>query len=195
MAEYIIMEKKYQPVYTEHVESTLQQATFAGGCFWCLQGPFEAEPGVSKVEVGYVGGTPEDAQYEKVAMGQTQHREGIHFWYDPKTVTYEKLLEIFWRNIDPTDPNGQFADQGHQYTTAIYFHTPEQQQAAEQSKTALGNSGKFKQPIATVIIPFTTFFPAEPEHQRYYLKNPIHYNLYKEGSGRAGFIRKNWKKT
>lgn len=175
------------------MSSELQPATFAGGCFWCLQGPFEHEPGVSQVEVGYVGGSSEDAVYEKVAQGQTKHREGIHFMYDPSVVTYEKLLEIFWRNIDPTDPNGQFTDQGHQYTTAIYFHTPEQRLAAELSKKTLTESGKFTQPIATVVVPFTTFFPAEPEHQRYYLKNPVRYKIYKEGSGRAGYLRKTWK--
>lgn len=171
----------------------LQQATFAGGCFWCLQGPYDAEPGVSQVEVGYAGGSAEDAVYDKVAMGTTDHREAIHMWYDPSVVSYEKLLEIFWRNIDPTDPGGQFADQGPQYTTAIYYHTPEQQKLAQDSKQALEQSAKFSQPVATKIIPFTTFFPAEKEHQAYYKKNPLRYKLYKEGSGRAGFIKKTWE--
>lgn len=179
-------------MYTEVMNQELQQATFAGGCFWCLQGPYDAEPGVSQVEVGYAGGPKEDAVYDKVATGQTKHREAIHMLYDPSQVSYEKLLEIFWRNIDPTDPNGQFADQGPQYTTAIYYHTPEQQQRAEESKRQLEQSGKFKQTIATSILPFTTFFPAEKEHQAYYKKNPLRYKLYKEGSGRAGYIRQNW---
>lgn len=170
----------------------LHQATFAGGCFWCLQGPYDAEPGVSQVEVGYAGGSKEDAVYEKVAMGTTEHREAIHMWYDPRVVSYEKLLEIFWRNIDPTDPGGQFADHGPQYTTAIYYHTQEQQSLAEASQLALEKSGKFSKPIATKIIPFATFFPAEKEHQAYYKKNPLRYKLYKEGSGRAGFIKKTW---
>lgn len=172
---------------------SLHEATFAGGCFWCLQGPFEHMAGVTDVEVGYVGGTEETAHYHMVAGGGTEHREGIHMRYDPTKVTYEQLLETFWKQIDPTDPAGQFADRGHQYTTAIYYHMPEQQQAAEISKNALEDSGKFDKPIATVIVPFTTFFPAEDEHQRYYKKKPVQYEMYKQGSGRADFINTTWK--
>lgn len=170
----------------------LQHATFAGGCFWCLQGPFDAEPGVSNVQVGYAGGSKEDATYYTVASGSTEHRESIHMEFDPATVSYEKLLEIFWRQIDPTDSGGQFADRGHHYTTAIYYHTAEQQQLAEASKQVLNDSKKFAAPVATVIEPFTTFFEAEEEHQQYYKKQPLQYKMYSRGSGRADFIQTNW---
>ncbi len=172
---------------------SLQEATFAGGCFWCLQGPFEVMSGVTNVEVGYVGGTKETAEYNTVARGGTEHREGIHMQFDSAQVPYDKLLETFWKQIDPTDPGGQFADRGHHYTTAIFYHTPEQQQLAEASKNSIEQSGKFAIPIATVIIPFSTFFPAEEEHQRYYKKRPLEYNSYKRGSGRADFIETHWK--
>lgn len=170
----------------------VNQATFAGGCFWCLQGPYDAEPGVSNVQVGYAGGDPADGSYHVVASGRTQHREGITMEYDPQVVSYERLLEIFWKNIDPTDAGGQFGDRGHQYTTAVYYHTSAQQATAEQSKIALNQSGKFKDSVATVIEPFTTFVPAEDEHQAYYKKNPLQYKLYKRGSGRADYIERTW---
>lgn len=170
----------------------LEHATFAGGCFWCVQGPFEAEEGVSGVKVGYAGGSQADAQYEKVATGGTRHREAVTMQFDPSVVSYEKLLDIFWRQIDPTDPGGQFADQGPQYTTAIYYHNDQQRAAAEESKKKLGASGKFDSPIATAIIPFSTFFAAEEDHQAYHKKNPVRYRLYKKGSGRADFIKRNW---
>jgi peptide methionine sulfoxide reductase msrA/msrB len=169
-----------------------EQATFAGGCFWCVQGPFDAEPGVSNVMVGYAGGTKEEAQYYTVATGRTQHREAIHMEFDPAVVSYRKLIEIFFRQIDPTDPDGQFADKGFQYTTAVYYHTPEQQQIAEKYVAELNASGKFAKPIATQIVPFVSFFEAEEEHQQYYKKNPMHYGMYKMGSGRAGYIKKTW---
>lgn len=174
--------------------SELQPATFAGGCFWCMQGPFDAEPGVSAVQVGYAGGDPQDGSYYVVASGKTKHREGITMQYDPKVVTYQRLLEIFWKNIDPTDPGGQFADRGYQYTTAVYYHTPEQQQAANAFKQQLGESGQFQDPIATAIEPFTTFVPAEDEHQAYYRKNPLQYKMYKRGSGREEYIANTWNK-
>lgn len=171
----------------------LQQATFAGGCFWCIQGPFDAEEGVTDVMVGYAGGTQEDAVYEKVASHQTQHREAISMKYDPAIVDYTDLVKIFFRQIDPTDPGGQFADRGHQYTTAIYYHTDEQKRTIEKVITELNASGKFDMPVATAVEPFTTFFDAEDEHQSYYKKNPLRYGMYKKGSGRADYIKKNWK--
>lgn len=171
-----------------------EQATFAGGCFWCLQGPFDAEPGVSHAEVGYAGGSEKEASYYTVASGQSQHRESIHMEFDPAVVSYQKLLDIFWRQIDPTDAGGQFADRGHQYTTAIYYHTPEQKKLAEVSKVALEKSGKFKRPITTEILAFTTFFPAEEDHQSFYKKKSLQYKLYKQGSGRADFIEQTWGK-
>lgn len=169
------------------------EATFAGGCFWCLQGPFDAMSGVSDVKVGYAGGSAKEASYYTVARGGTDHREGIHMQYDPQQVSYDKLLETFWKQIDPTDADGQFADRGHQYTTAIYYHTPEQAKVAKTSKQQLEHSGKFDKPIATVIEPFVSFFPAEEEHQRYYQKRPLQYSMYKRGSGRADYIKKTWK--
>lgn len=174
--------------------AALQQATFSGGCFWCLHGPYDAQSGVSNIEVGYAGGSAEDATYEKVTSGGTKHRESIHMWYDPAVVSYEKLLEIFWRNIDPTDPGGQFIDRGYHYTTAISYHTAEQQRIAETSKQVLAASGKFSDPIATVIEPFVSFFPAEEIHQRYYRKQPMHYQIYKRGSGRSSYIKQTWPK-
>jgi peptide methionine sulfoxide reductase msrA/msrB len=170
------------------LSAPLQPATFAGGCFWCLQGPYEATPGVSQVEVGYAGGDAASASYYKVANGGTKHRESIHMLYDPAVVSYEKLLEIFWRNIDPIDPGGQFADRGHQYTTAISYHSEDQRRLAEASKQILADSGKFIDPIATVIEPFVSFFPAEEEHQQYYKKRPLQYQMYKRGSGRADYL-------
>jgi len=169
-----------------------EQATFAGGCFWCIQGPFDVMPGVSAVEVGYAGGTKQDAVYYTVASGRTEHREGVHMEFDPVVVPYTKLVETFLKNIDPTDAGGQFADRGHQYTTAIYYHTPEQKVAAEAALKALGESGKFTDPIAVLVLPFVSFFPAEEEHQSYYKKRPLQYNMYKRGSGRADFIHQNW---
>jgi peptide methionine sulfoxide reductase msrA/msrB len=168
-----------------------EEATFAGGCFWCVQGPFDDEAGISGVEVGYAGGTQEEAIYETVSTGRTQHREAIHMRFDPTQVDYRKLVEIFFRQIDPTDPEGQFADKGFQYTTAVYYHTDEQRGIAEEYIRELNASGKYDKPVATQIVPFTTFFPAEEEHQSFYKKNPVRYQLYKQGSGRTAFIKRN----
>lgn len=176
----------------KNVQEEKEIATFAGGCFWCMQAPFDVEAGVSSVRVGYAGGTKEDAKYMKVASKKTDHREALQIEYDPNVISYRKLLEIFFRQIDPTDPEGQFADKGYQYTTAIYYHSPEQKKEGEKYREELNQSGKFQLPIATAIEPFTTFFDAEDEHQSYYKKNPLRYRLYKQGSGRAGYIKKNW---
>lgn len=170
-----------------------EQATFAGGCFWCVQGPFDAEPGVSNVMVGYAGGSKEEAKYYTVATGRTKHREAIHMEFDPEVVPYRQLVEIFFRQIDPTDPDGQFTDKGFQYTTAVYYHTTEQKAIVEQYIAELNASGKFDKPIATKVEPFTTFFEAEEEHQQYYKKNPLQYHMYTMGSGRAGYTKKTWK--
>lgn len=171
-----------------------EQATFAGGCFWCIQGPYDAQEGVSDVRVGYAGGSEEDADYMKVASHQTQHRESVTMHFDPSVVSYRTLVEIFFRQIDPTDPGGQFADRGHQYTTAVYVHNDDQRAVVHEYITELNNSGKFDASVATVIEPFTTFFDAEEEHQAYYKKNPLRYGMYKRGSGRAEYISKHWKK-
>lgn len=172
--------------------SKYDTAVFAGGCFWCMEPPFSFIDGVKAVEAGYTGGRTENPTYEQVSSGTTGHYEAVRIIYDPKKVQYEKLLNIFWQNIDPTDSGGQFADRGTQYHTAIFYTTPEQKTIAEHSKEKLGKSGKFKAPIATAILPAKKFYVAENYHQDYFLKNADHYNSYKAGSGRAGYIEKTW---
>jgi peptide methionine sulfoxide reductase msrA/msrB len=167
-------------------------ATFAGGCFWCMQGPFEAQKGVIKVYAGYTGGNKEDPTYEEVSTGRTGHHEAIEVIYDPQKVSYKELLAIFWRQIDPTDRDGQFADRGPQYQTAVFYHTSEQKKEAEASRDELDKSKQFDKPIATEILPASRFYKAEEYHQDYYLKNPFRYNLYKKGSGREDFIHLKW---
>lgn len=167
-------------------------ATFAGGCFWCMVKPFDRYEGVLSVVSGYTGGDVANPTYEQVCTNTTGHREAVQITYDDEIITYGELLNIFWRQIDPTDPGGQFYDRGESYRTAIYTHTPEQQRLAEQSKKALEQSGRFDKPIATDIIPAKTFYPAEEGHQDYYLKNPAHYNRYAVGSGRERFKLEKW---
>ena len=173
-------------------QTPLQQATFAGGCFWCMEPPFEQLAGVVSVTAGYAGGVEQRPTYEQVSSGKTGHAEAVQIIYDPKTLTYERLLEVFWRNIDPTTPEGQFADRGHQYRTAIFYHDEEQRRLAEASKAALERSGKFTKPLVTEIAPATAFYPAEEYHQDYYKKNPLRYKLYRIGSGRDGYLHKIW---
>lgn len=168
------------------------QATFAGGCFWCMEAPFEQLDGVADVLSGYTGGTKLNPTYEEVCAGATGHAEAVQITYDPARASYEQLLEVFWRNIDPTQADGQFADHGRQYRTAIFYHTEEQRQLAERSKQQLAASGTFSQPIVTTIEPASTFYPAEDYHQDYYRKNPLRYKLYHGGSGRARFLRRVW---
>jgi len=172
--------------------SATKKATFAGGCFWCMQPPFDALPGVVSTTVGYIGGHVPDATYEQVCEGTTGHAEGIEVVYDPERVTYERLLDVFWRQIDPTTPNRQFAYAGTQYRTAVFFHDDEQRQAAEASKQALARSGRFDKPIVTEIVPAGPFYPAEDYHQKYYQKRTTHYKLYRAGSGRQAFIERAW---
>lgn len=167
-------------------------ATFAGGCFWCMVKPFDRYEGVLSVVSGYTGGSIENPSYELVCTNTTGHREAVQITYDDEIISYTELVDIFWRQIDPTDAGGQFFDRGESYRTAIYTHTPEQQQVAEQSKAALDASGKFDKPIATDVLPAKPFYPAEEGHQHYYLKNPGHYNRYATGSGREGFKTENW---
>jgi len=174
--------------------NSYQLATFAGGCFWCMQPPFERLEGVISTTVGYSGGMEKDPTYEEVASGMTGHTESIQIVFDPEKITYKLLLEVFWRNIDPTQINGQFADRGTQYRTAIFFHDEQQKEDAEESKMELENSGKFGEKIVTPIEPYRNFYKAENYHQMYYEKNPVHYSAYKKGSGREGFIRDKWGK-
>jgi len=172
--------------------SATKKATFAGGCFWCMQGPFDALPGVISTTVGYTGGAKADPTYEEVCAGTTGHAEAIEVVYDPEIVTYERLLDVFWRQIDPTTPNRQFADAGTQYRTAIYVHDDDQRRAAEASKKALGSSGRFDKPIVTEISPAAPFYAAEEYHQKYYQKRALHYKMYRAGSGRQAYIETTW---
>lgn len=168
-------------------------AIFAGGCFWCMEGPFEKVDGVHEVYSGYTGGEKKSPGYKEVASGSTDHIESVIVLYDPSKISYQRLLEIFWRNIDPTQDNGQFYDIGNQYRTVIFYRTKEEKELAEKSKKELEESGPFKKPIVTRILPFNgSFWLAEEYHQDYYKKNPVHYNRYRVGSGRAGFIEKYW---
>ena len=170
-------------------------ATFAGGCFWCMEPPFESLKGKGVIDVvaGYTGGNKKFPTYEEVSSGQTKHIESVQITFDPTKVSYETLCNIFWKNIDPTDTGGQFNDRGHHYTTAIFTHSDAQAQTAKKTKQDLENSGTFKKPIVTKILPEKPFYEAEDYHQDYYKKNALHYNAYKEGSGRAPFLRRLWK--
>lgn len=173
-------------------EQATALATFAGGCFWCMEGPFEALEGVHAVVSGYTDGQVVDPTYEQVSRGGTGHAEAVQIAYDPSRVSYAALLETFWRQIDPTDAGGQFADRGSQYRTAIYYHSEDQRQLAETSKKELADSGRFDAPIVTEIKPATTFYVAENYHQDYYKTHPTRYQMYKVGSGRAGYLKDKW---
>lgn len=168
--------------------------TLAGGCFWCSEGYLQGTEGVVGVISGYAGGTEETATYEAVGSGTTAHREAVQVTYDPKRISLKGILDVFWAHIDPTDDGGQFTDRGTQYRTAIFYQTEEERQVAEDSKERLAASGLFDKPIVTEILPFTTFFPAEEYHQDYFLKSAAHYERYKKGSGRAGFVEETWAK-
>ncbi len=170
------------------------KATFAGGCFWCVEADFEKLPGVVKVISGYTGGDKENPTYEEVSSGTTGHVEAVQVYYDPSKITYEGLLDFFWRHIDPTDPGGEFVDRGPQYRSIIFYHDEEQRRLAEKSKEALNKSGRFKKPVVTEIIKFTKFYEAEEYHQDYYKKHPFKYAYYRHGSGRDQFLSKVWGK-
>ncbi len=171
----------------------VEKAIFAGGCFWCMEPPFEKLPGVVSVVSGYTGGTVENPSYEQVTSGNTGHLEAVEISYDPEQISYPELLEVFWRNIDPTDEGGQFIDRGSQYRSAIFYLDEEQRRAAEQSREELAQSGRFKRPIVTEILPASNFYPAENYHQDYYKENPLRYRFYRNGSGRDLFLEKMWK--
>jgi peptide methionine sulfoxide reductase msrA/msrB len=167
-------------------------ATFAGGCFWCTEADFEKIPGVVKVISGYAGGAKERPTYEEVASGRTGHVEAVQVYYDPKQTTYEALLDVFWRHVDPTDGGGQFVDRGPQYRSVIFYQHDEQRQAALKSSSALNGSGRFDKPVKTEILPLDKFYEAEEYHQDYYRKNPLRYKYYRHGSGRDQFLEKVW---
>lgn len=166
------------------------KATFAGGCFWCMEGPFDRLEGVESTTSGYTGGHKKDPTYEEVTSGETGHAEAVQVVYDPQEVSYEELLDVFWRNIDPLVRNRQFCDVGSQYRTAIFYHDEAQKKAAEQSRDEIAE--QFDQPIQTEIVEATTFYPAEEYHQDYYQKNPIRYHFYRTGCGRDGRLKELW---
>jgi peptide-methionine (S)-S-oxide reductase len=171
----------------------LARATFAGGCFWCMEGPFDRVPGVVSTTSGYTGGSVKDPTYEQVSSGGTGHTEAVEVVYDPAKVTYAQLLEIFWRNVDPTDGGGQFCDRGSQYRTGIFVHGDEQQRLAEQSKKDLEASGKLKKKrVVTQIAPAGDFYAAEGYHQDYYTKNPVRYKFYRYNCGRDERLKELW---
>ena len=173
----------------------LHKATFAGGCFWCMEPPFEKLEGVVSVTSGYAGGPETNPSYHDVASGRTGHVEAIQVVYDPNQVSYAQLLDIFWRQIDPTDAGGQFVDRGKQYTTVIFYHDRQQRQQALESKEYWERSGVFSTAIVTGILPFASFYAAEDYHQDYYKKNSTHYKMYRSGSGRDAFIKDVWHKV
>jgi len=175
-------------------EDFYEKATFAGGCFWCMEPPYDKLEGVISTTVGYTGGTEESPSYEEVASGRTGHAEAVRVVFDPRRIGYEDLLEVFWKNIDPTRVNGQFADRGRQYRTAIFYHDEEQKRLAEASRKRLAESGRFRESIATEIVPAGPFYEAEDYHRDFYKKSPARYKTYRWGSGREQYLRDVWGK-
>ncbi|MBS2970143.1 peptide-methionine (R)-S-oxide reductase MsrB [Metabacillus sp. KIGAM252] len=183
-----------QPVETVEADSTKATATFAGGCFWCMEPPFEKLEGVYEVISGYTGGEKKNPSYEEVSSGSTGHIEAVQVVYDPSKVSYEELLQVFWRQIDPTDSGGQFVDRGDQYVSAIFYHNEEQKTAAEKSKSDLQASKRFDSKLVTEIRKADTFYQAEEYHQDYYKKSSVQYKFYRNNSGRDQFLDDAWGK-
>jgi peptide methionine sulfoxide reductase msrA/msrB len=186
----------FRPVFAEGEETPAPQktaiATFAGGCFWCMQPPFETLDGVLSTTVGYTGGRTKNPTYEQVSEGETGHLESVQIVYDPSKITYAQLLDVFWHNVDPITPNGQFCDHGEQYRTAIFYHDATQRQAAEESKRQFDASKRFGRPIVTEIVAATEFYPAEEYHQKYHDKNPVRYKYYRWNCGRDQRLKELW---
>ena len=172
--------------------ATVAKATFAGGCFWCMEPPYDEMEGVLSTISGYSGGTVPNPTYKQVSSGQTGHTEVIQIEYDPSRISYQELLDVFWRNVDPVDAGGQFCDRGDQYRTAIFYHDEQQRRLAEQSKEALDRSGTLPKAVVTEIVPFTAFYAAEEYHQDYYLKNPLRYKYYRTACGRDRRLNQLW---
>ncbi|MBU1169107.1 MAG: peptide-methionine (R)-S-oxide reductase MsrB [Proteobacteria bacterium] len=185
-----VTDTKKEKAMTESLH--LEKATFAGGCFWCVESDLEKIPGLVSVISGYAGGPEKNPSYHDVSYGKTGHRESVQVTFDPDQTTYETLLDVFFRHMDPTDPGGQFADRGFQYTTAVFYHTDNQKNLAEKYMKTLAASGRYEKPLVTQILPYLNFYPAEEYHQDYYKKNPSHYQTYRTGSGRDAFVRKIW---
>jgi peptide-methionine (S)-S-oxide reductase len=180
------------PAEPPGAKATTAKATFAGGCFWCMEEAFDSVPGVLATVSGYMGGFTRNPTYEEVSSGRTGHAEVVQVEYDPSKVSYRKLLEVFWRNIDPTQKDGQFCDIGSQYRSAIFYHDEEQRRLAEASRAELEKTKPFKGEIVTQIVPAGTFYRAEDYHQDYYLKNPVRYKFYKTGCGRPARLKQLW---
>jgi peptide-methionine (S)-S-oxide reductase len=176
-------------------QAELAKATFAGGCFWCMEPPFDKLSGVISTTSGYTGGRLENPSYKQVSSGGTGHIESLQIVYDPEKVSYRELLDVFWRNVDPTDPAGQFCDRGEQYQTAIFYHTDEQRELAFASKRELDESGRLPKTVVTPIRAAEKFYPAEEYHQDYYKKNPLRYKFYRRGCGRDRVLEKLWGET
>ncbi|PYL13751.1 MAG: peptide-methionine (S)-S-oxide reductase [Verrucomicrobia bacterium] len=171
---------------------TTKTAIFAGGCFWCIQPAFDKATGVIKTVVGYSGGTQPNPTYELVTSEKTRYRESIEITYDPTKISYDQLLDIYWRQIDPTQADGQFTDIGPSYRAAIFYSSDDEKKNAEASKEKLAGSGKFNRPIVTEILPAMKFYPAEAYHQKYYQQNPAYFEAFEKGSGRVSFEKKTW---
>jgi len=180
------------PAADDGEPAMLETATFAGGCFWCMEGPFDVLDGVVSTTSGYIGGTLSNPTYEQVSAGSTGHAESVQVTYDPQRVSYEKLLDVFWRNIDPTVVDQQFCDHGNQYRTAIFYHNDTQKQAAEASLAALEQNKPFKAPIKTALVKAGMFYAAEDYHQDYYKKNPVRYKFYRYNCGRDQRLTELW---
>lgn len=173
---------------TDEEKKDLEVATFAGGCFWCIESGFEELDGVKEAISGYSGGKIENPTYRQVSSGGTEHLEAVQVYYDPKVISYKQLVESLWKQTNPTDNGGQFADRGKEYRTGIFYHNDDQKRVAEDSKAALNKSGRYEKPVVTELHPYTRFWPAEDYHQDYHKKNPIRYKLYRYNSGRDQFL-------
>ncbi|MFD1020727.1 peptide-methionine (S)-S-oxide reductase MsrA [Thalassobacillus hwangdonensis] len=181
-----------EAIMAEDVPEGYEVATFAGGCFWCMEPPFEKLKGVAEAVSGYTGGDLENPSYEEVSGGGTGHVEAVQVYYDPEVITYEQLLDVFWRQINPTDDGGQFVDRGFQYTSAIFYHDEQQKEAAETSKQAISETGRFDEELVTPIQPAEEFYRAEEYHQNYYKNNELRYDFYRNGSGRDQYLEDMW---
>jgi len=179
----------------ESTPANTKTAVLAGGCFWCIQSAFDKAPGVIKTLVGYCGGTEPNPTYELVGSEKTKYRESIEITYDPAKISFERLLDIYWKEINPTQADGQFTDIGPSYRAAIFYGSDEEKKIAEASKEKLASSGKFDKPIVTEILPAMKFYPAEAYHQKYYQQNPAHFEAFEHGSGRTSFQEKTWGKS
>jgi peptide-methionine (S)-S-oxide reductase/peptide methionine sulfoxide reductase msrA/msrB len=177
---------------SDATNSNLKTAVLAGGCFWCIQPAFDKAPGVIKTMVGYAGGTEPNPTYELVTSERTKYRESLQITYDPSKISFAQLLDIYWKQINPTQSDGQFTDIGPSYRAAIFYGSDEEKKIAEESKERLAKSGRFNKPVVTEILPAMKFWPAEDYHQQYYRKNPEHFEAFEYGSGRVSYGKKTW---